>query len=241
MKMYGELAAWWPLLSAPEDYDEEAEIFFEAIEEHAGRPVGEVLELGCGGGNNASHLKGRVTMTLTDISEEMLNVSRALNPECEHVQGDMRTLRLGREFDAVLVHDAISYMTTEGDVSAVIRTAAAHLRPRGVALLVPDDTVESYEPQTDHGGHDGEGRALRYLSWSRPATGTTYEETFVIVTQDAGAPVRVVHDEHHFGLFPRATWMSLIADAGLDAVMIPYEHSTFRPDAKRVMFAGIKP
>ena len=35
-------------------------------------------------------------MTLVDLSEEMLAVSRELNPECEHLQGDMRTLRLGR-------------------------------------------------------------------------------------------------------------------------------------------------
>jgi hypothetical protein len=40
-------------------------------------------------------------MTLVDLSEEMLVVSRQLNPECQHHQGDMRTVRLGRTFDAV--------------------------------------------------------------------------------------------------------------------------------------------
>ena len=50
-----------------------------------------VLELGSGGGNNASHLKAQFRMTLVDRSPGMLAVSRALNPECEHVEGDCAT------------------------------------------------------------------------------------------------------------------------------------------------------
>ncbi|MHC4615594.1 MAG: class I SAM-dependent methyltransferase, partial [Planctomycetota bacterium] len=57
-----------------------------------------VLELGSGGGNNASHLKKWFDMTLVDLSPHMLEVSRALNPECSHQQGDMRTVRLGTLF-----------------------------------------------------------------------------------------------------------------------------------------------
>jgi len=35
----------------------------------------------------------------------MLELSRTINPELEHLVGDMRTIRLGRTFDAVLIHD----------------------------------------------------------------------------------------------------------------------------------------
>ena len=51
----------------------------------------------------------RFTCTLSDLSPQMLSLSRTLNPGCEHVLGDMRTLRLGRTFDAVFVHDAVMY------------------------------------------------------------------------------------------------------------------------------------
>ena len=71
-----------------------------------------MLELGSGGGSLASHLKRQFTLTLTDLSEGMLAQSRAVNPEAEHIAGDMRTLRLHREFDYVLVHDAVCYMTS---------------------------------------------------------------------------------------------------------------------------------
>ena len=124
-KLYRELAAWWPLLSALEDYAEEAEDYRRLILEGTDGEAREVLELGSGGGNNASHLKAHFRLTLVDRSPQMLEVSRRLNPECEHVEGDMRSVRLGRTFDAVFVHDAIAYMTTEDDLRGVFATAAA--------------------------------------------------------------------------------------------------------------------
>src|SRR5918994_2231592 len=134
-RMYDDLAGWWPLLSAPAVYAEEAEIYRRLLAEAGDRPPVTVLELGSGGGNNASHLKAHFQLTLVDLSAGMLEVSREANPECEHVQGDMRTVRLGREFDAVFVHDAVNYMTSTGDLRQAIETAAVHCRPGGVALF----------------------------------------------------------------------------------------------------------
>ena len=165
-RFYSDLAPWWPLISAPEEYTEEA-AFAASLLRMANPPTRTVLELGSGGGNNAFHLKGEFEMTLVDLSEDMLAVSRQLNPDCEHFQGDMRTLRLGRSFDAVFVHDAIDYMTTEADLRQAVATAYEHCRVGGVAVFVPDDIAENFEPDTDHGGHDApDGRGARYLEWS---------------------------------------------------------------------------
>ena len=97
-----------------------------------------VLELGSGGGNNASHLKQHFALTLVDRSEQMLGVSSGPNPECEHIEGDMRTVRLDRTFDGVFVHDALAYIVTEPDLEAVFETAFVHCRPGGSAIFVPD-------------------------------------------------------------------------------------------------------
>src|SRR5580693_11346 len=110
-RFYRDLAVWWPLISPPEDYAQEAG-YFARVLRTASIPVRDVLELGSGGGHNAVHLKASFTMTLVDLSADMLEVSRKLNPECGHHQGDMRTVRLGRRFDAVFVHDAVDYMTS---------------------------------------------------------------------------------------------------------------------------------
>jgi SAM-dependent methyltransferase len=154
VRIYSDLAPWFHLLTHPSDYAEEASFYAAVIEETSDGQAHTLLELGSGGGNNASHLKARFTCTLTDLSAEMLELSRTINSECEHVQGDMRTLRLGRTFDAVFVHDSVMYITTENDLHAVVETASAHVRPGGAVLLVPDVVRETFEPGP-YGGHDG--------------------------------------------------------------------------------------
>jgi SAM-dependent methyltransferase len=234
MHMYSDLAPWFHLLTHPSDYWDEAAFVTRVVDDVAIGEATTLLELGSGGGNNASHLKARFTCTLTDISPDMLALSRTLNPECEHLEGDMRTLRLGREFDVVFIHDAISYLTTEEDLRAAIETAAAHIRPGGVVVLTPDATSEIFQPKTDHGGHDGDdGRSLRYLEWTHAATGSTYEVDYLIIARGPGEEERVVHDRHTLGVFPRSTWEALIAQAGLELVDTtvedPYEleHAAF--------------
>jgi len=229
MKLYEELADWWPLVSPPSGYAEEAAEYLRLLRSAATGPLREVLELGSGGGNNASHLKRELSLTLVDPSERMLEVSRALNPECVHVPGDMRTVRLGRLFDAVFVHDAIDYMTTEADLRAALETVALHLRPGGVALLAPDATRETFEPGTvleggdEQPGADGRARSLRYMEWTLPVEpdATLVDVHYGLLLRERDGSVRSVHDMHQIGLFPRATWLRLFAEVGLDARLEP--------------------
>ncbi|HYF39883.1 MAG TPA: class I SAM-dependent methyltransferase, partial [Gemmatimonadales bacterium] len=162
--LYHSLAAWWPLLSPPSEYAEEASDLLSRLPPVPAGSAPTLLELGSGGGSLASHLKAHFRLTLTDLSREMLAVSRAVNPECEHLHGDMRSLRLQREFDIVLIHDAIMYATEPEEVRATLRTAATHCRSGGVVVVLPDYVRENFTPGTDHGGHDApDGRGLRYL------------------------------------------------------------------------------
>lgn len=241
-RLYTEFAEWWQLLSSPEDYAEEADLYVRVITELAERPVHDVLELGSGGGNNASFMKSRFAMTLVDPSPEMLEVSRALNPECGHVEGDMRSVRLEGTFDAVFVHDAVMYMTTEADLRAAVETARAHLRPGGVAVFVPDETTETFEATTDHGGHDGEdGRALRYLQWCHPPEpgDTSYRLSFALLLKEADGSVRVEYDEHRFGVFARTTWLGTLEWAGLRASAIRHSYGGSSGTGTRELFAGV--
>jgi SAM-dependent methyltransferase len=222
MKLYDELAEWWPLFSEPQHYRDEAEFFRELIEHESAGMARTMLELGAGGGNNASHLKHRFAMTLVDLSPEMTALSRALNPECEHVQADMRTVRLDRHFDAVFVHDAIMYMMNADDLSQVIATTYSHCRAGGVVLFVPDYTRETFIERTDHGGRNLGRRGLRYLEWTfdpDPAD-STYVTEFAILTREEDGETRVVHDRHVEGLFARSQWLTLLRGAGFDARVI---------------------
>jgi SAM-dependent methyltransferase len=234
--LYGALAEWWPLLSAPEDYAEEAEFVRGLALRHSAIPLQTVLDLGSGGGNNASHLKSHFELTLVDLSPGMLEVSRRLNADCEHVEGDMRSVRLGRTFDGVFVHDAVMYLTEAEELRQAMETAFVHLRPGGVAVFVPDHVRETFEPATDHGGHDGDGRAMRYLEWTYDPdpSDTTYVVDYAFLLRDADGSVTVEHDRHVNGLFPKRQWLRLFDETGFRA-------SSVTDRWGREVFVGEKP
>ncbi len=210
MKLYSELATWWPLMSPPHEYQEEAAFYTQQLLSAGNPPARTVLELGSGGGNNASFMKKQFAMTLVEPSPGMQAWSRKLNPECEHIEGDMRTVRLGRLFDRVFVHDAIVYMTSLPDLRKAIETAFVHCRPGGAVLLAPDHVRENFQPpDTEHGGEDGESAGMRWVAWTwdPDPTDSTYTVDYAYLLRAPDGSVRVEQDRHIEGLFARAEWL----------------------------------
>jgi SAM-dependent methyltransferase len=245
--LYSDLADWWPVLSRPADYAEEANIFARAIL-GALPDARTMLELGSGGGNNASFLKQHFQMTLVDRAQGMLSVSRRLNPELPHFEGDMRSVRLGQTFDVVFIHDAVMYLLSEEDLRAAMQTASLHTRPGGIALFVPDETRETFRPGVSSGGHDGSettppmpGRAMRYLEWSYDPdpNDTSYVVDYAFLLREDPQNVRCVYDRHFNGLFPRATWLRLLEETGFHPQALPFDHSEV--EGVTEMFLGVKP
>ncbi len=226
-RAYSDLADWFHLMTAPADYAGEAAFYLRELQKAAIRPIKTILELGSGGGNNASHIKQHAALTLVDVSPPMLDLSRTINPECEHLVGDMRSVRLGRRFDAVFVHDAVGYMTTEEDLRAAIETAAMHCEPEGAVLFAPDDLVETFRPGDSSGGHSDGTRTFHYDShtWDPDPNDSTCLMEMTYHLEEAGRPDRLIEDPHQLGLFPRATWLDLFRGAGLDPTIVPSEHS----------------
>lgn len=217
-RLYRDLADWWPLISPVEEYAEEA-AYLAVVFGSAEVPVRQVLDLGSGGGHIAVYLKRQLAMTLVDVSEQMLAVSRRLNPECEHLQGDMRTIRLGRMFDGVLVHDAVDYITCQEDLRRVIDTAFAHCRPGGIAVFVPDYTAETFQADSGGGGSaDGAGRqgSFRERTWDRDPADDWVESEYEFVLRAADGTVQIVRETHRLGAFSRDTWLRLLETAGFD-------------------------
>lgn len=222
-RLYTDLAPWFPLLSPAEDYAEEISDVHNVFTNALGRLPNTLLELGAGAGHLASHLDRSIRLTLTDLSPDMLDQSRNLNPHAEHIAGDMRTLRLGRRFEAVLIHDAIMYMLTRDDLVAALTTARVHMAEGGACLVLPDCVAETYEPYTETDGEDGEdGRALRYLEWTHPiAPGETVGNVdFVLILKHVDGRTEVVHDRHQWGLFPRETWIEALREAGFSEIAV---------------------
>jgi SAM-dependent methyltransferase len=213
VRLYSEFADWFALLTPPSEYRREAGAFAKLLLRHSTRRPRTLLELGSGGGHNASHLKRRFRMTLVDRSPAMLKASRRLNRECEHRRGDMRTVRLGRAFDAVFIHDALMHLVTERDLARTLATAAAHLRDGGVALFAPDFVKETFRPGVESGESRKNGREIRWMGWDVEG-----RATLAYVMKEPGRNLRAAIDRFRFGLFSRATWMRLLRAAGFRAI-----------------------
>lgn len=215
-RLYRDLVPFYPLIDPVDDHREEMDDAHKVL---LGRVRGELtnlLELGSGAGNNAFHMKRHVACTLTDISDPMLALSRSQNPECEHIIGDMRSLRLGRTFDAVLVHDAIMYMRTLDDLRAAALTAWTHTRAGGAALFLLDCTQETFSQDvTDIVDGDDGTRAVRGVIWSwdpDPSDTMAFEEFILLLREGNG--VRAIHETHVFGVFSKAAWQATLEDVG---------------------------
>lgn len=213
--LYRELVPWYPLLDPVQDHADEVAAYQAALERGAQPAPQTLLELGAGAGNNAFHLKRRFRCTLSEPSPEMQALSVAQNPECEHLPGDMRTLRLGRTFDAVLVHDAVMYMTSEAELRLAAETAFVHTRPGGAAVFAPDVLRENFTESSDlHEGAEGE-RALRCMEWvwDPDPNDDSFSVEYTFLLRD-GTSMRAVHDRHVEGMFTLATWQRVLSSVG---------------------------
>ena len=203
--LYGELAEHWPVISPVDAYADEGR-FISAILRAA--EVRTVLEFGCGGGHLSSYLRDEFTMTLTDIAPEMVEVSRALNPGCDHAVADMFDADLGRTFDAVLIHDAADYILTADDMAAAFATARRHLRHGGLLLVVPDHLADTWQPSVMTGGSDDVRYEARY---GEREGGIRID--FTVTVGD-----RVISESYDIGLFAQYQWVAGLAAAGFDPI-----------------------
>ena len=131
----------------------------------------------------------------------------------------MRTIRLGRMFDAVLVHDAVDYVTEADDLRQLIGTAFAHCRPGGMAVFVPDYTAETFEGGTGGGGGtgaDGRQGSFREWTWDPDPADDWIQVEYEFALRAADGAVQVVREAHRLGAFSRALWLRLLAGAGFE-------------------------
>ncbi|QWV95078.1 class I SAM-dependent methyltransferase [Geomonas oryzisoli] len=137
MTVFGAYAHYYNLLYRDKDYTGEVEYLDGLIRRHL-PSAGSVLDLGCGTGRHALLLAGRgYRVTGVDVSEEMLRTARAqaVSATSFH-QGDIRTIRLGENFDVVVsLFHVISYQSGNADLAAAFATVREHLRPGGIFIF----------------------------------------------------------------------------------------------------------
>lgn len=211
---YNDLAWTEDLLADPTEYEDEVAVYVDLIKRAASEPPRTLLHLGSGAGGHDTIFRRHFTVTGVDISVGMLNKARALHPDIEYHEGDMRAVRLNRLFDAVAIPDSIDYMATREDLGKAVQTASAHLKTGGVFLVAakPAETFQSNNFAYT-GEKDGVHVTLFENNYINPYCPETYEATLVYLIRKQGE--LTVHTENQvLGLFPLAVWEQVFNDAG---------------------------
>ena len=217
-RLYTDLAWLWPMWGDAAGYADYCRHVTELIRRHAKRPVTTLLDIGCGGGKNILNLKGEFIVTGMDLSPVMLAQAKELNPDCAFFQGDMRTFRFDRTFDAVIMDDAISYMSRREDFEAAFRTAHAHLDPGGVLIATPDVTFETFQQNktaTTQSARDGLDVVFVENTYDPDPADEQYETTVLFLIRDHGR-LRIETDHWTLGIFSLDTWRSVLRETGFD-------------------------
>lgn len=144
MTVFAGYSRYYDLLYRDKNYGAEARYVADLIHKHA-PSARELMEIGCGTGAHAAEWAGMgFSVAGVDRSEGMLEAAAArrssLDPQTaariSFREGDARTVRLGKKFDAVtsLFH-VMSYQTGNSDIAAAFRTVREHLKPGGVFVF----------------------------------------------------------------------------------------------------------
>lgn len=215
---YARSAEFYDLVYAGKPYADEAADVHARIQAHLRSGGSALLDVGCGTGNHAAHLRAHYQVDGVDLEEGLLRIARARYPDAAFHQGDMTDFDLGREFDAlVCLFSAIGYVRTEDALRRTIAGFARHLKPGGVAVVEPWLSPEVFKP-----GHPrldvSESAELKVARMGR--TDWEGDHSVIVFVYLVGHPDGIDHweERHLLGLFTHQQTLDAFAAAGLEVV-----------------------
>ncbi len=222
-------AAIYDAIYADKDYPAECRYLERLFRRHARTPVRTVLSLGCGTGNHDILLARRgFRVTGVDRSPGMLS-AYATKFRCHGVEpdthrGDVRTIRLGKRFDAAIAMFAVlGYQVADHDLRAALETAAAHLQ-RGAPLVFDVWFGPAVLRDPPHANtkeiRRGDERIVRRAACRNDLLRQAVDIRFTTERWRGGRLLdRIVETHPMRYFFPRELGLAL-ADAGLELVAI---------------------
>ena len=221
---YEKLAWVDTLLCKPEDVAEEASLYCRTIKESSTRLPRTLLHLGCGAGFHDHTFKGHFRVTGVDISRGMLKIARRLNPGIDYRRADMRSVRIGKPYDAVIIPESIGYMTTQNSLRRALHTASLHLNRSGVLLVVAHLQEEFRENNFAYSASKGNCAVTVFennhiLNSSK----NCYEATMVYLIRRNGR-LKIYTDRHRIGLFRASVWNGLLKNEGFSVKKLRLDH-----------------
>ncbi|MRR38063.1 class I SAM-dependent methyltransferase, partial [bacterium] len=223
----------YDLLYQEKNYEAECDMIEEAFRRFSKRRVRSILDLGCGTGNHAIPLSNRgYRVTGVDRSQDMLRHARSkaarMTPRIPHppsfVAGDLRSLKLHRQFDAALMMFAVlGYQVTNQDALDALENVRRHLRPGGIFIfdywhgpavlaLRPGDRVKMVPTP--------EGKVIRITQPAMDVNRHTVTVNFTLIRQHRSRIAHEASESHCMRFFFPLEIDLLLKAAGLSLLAL---------------------
>ena len=217
---YGDFASYYDALylAQGKNYELEACRLHRLIQKYKTSTGNRLLDVGCGTGEHLRHLKDFYSVEGVDISSEMLRVARNKLRGVPLHQGDMRTFRLGKVFDAVVcLFGSIGYVESLSGLQQAVENMRRHMAGGGVLViepwLGPDDLQDG---RTHLVVAESQGRKIVRIAHTSVRNGVS-EILFHFVVADADG-VRYFEERHRLGLFRPAEYREALEKSGLQVL-----------------------
>ena len=234
--LHNNLAKYYDRVYSFKDYLDEAVRLQNLIIKYLESEGNSLLDVACGTGLHLKNLKDDFSCTGVDISKSMLKIARKNAKGVTFKEADMKTLRLGKQFDVIIcLLSSIGYVKTAASLEKTIRKFSKHLKKGGLALIEPSHAKSVYvngEPRiTTYNGKDAKIARVNFTKF-RQATAVL---NMHILIADRGKDAKYFVDRHELGIFGINNTLRIMKAAGLKS---KYLKNGLMPG--RELFVGIK-
>ena len=221
--MFDRSAHVYDLLYSFKDYEAEARDLVALIR---GRDpdARSLLDVACGTGKHLELLRASFPdVAGVDLDEGLLAIARERLPDVPLTMADMRTVDLGRTFDAVTcLFSSVGYLCDAGELASAIGRMAAHLAPGGVLVVDgwvrPDAWWPGTHVQALAETADGVAAARVARTW-REGDRSVLDMRYLIATADDGFAQE--RERHELTLFTDAEYRRAFEAASLEPEVVP--------------------
>lgn len=234
--LHHTLAKYYDNIYCFRDYLDESVRLQNLIEKYLETGGNSVLDVACGSGLHLKHLKDDFSCTGVDISKAMLKLARKNVEGVNFKEADMKTLKLGKQFDVVMcLFSSIGYVKTYLNLERTIQGFSRHIKEGGLVLIEPSHAESAYvqgEPRiTTYDGKDMKIARVNYASLRQALAVVNMH----ILIAEKGVDAKYFVDRHDLGVFGVDETLRIMAEAGLKA---KYLKGGLMPG--RELFIGIK-
>jgi SAM-dependent methyltransferase len=234
--LHNKLAKYYDRVYSFKDYLDEAVRLQNLIIKYLESGGNALLDVGCGTGLHLKHLKDDFVCTGVDVSKSMLKIARKNVKGVTFKEADMKTLRLGKQFDVIVcLLSSIGYVKTAVSLNKTIQNFSEHLRKGGLALIEPSHAKSFYvsgEPRiTTYNGKDAK---IARVNFTKIRQSTAVLNMHIVIAE-RGIDARYFMDRHELGLFGINNMLKIMKTSGFKLKYLKNGLMTGRE-----LFVGIK-